>query len=95
MAIVALFQRARWMLGSWNARSYHLRLNPCQSVTERFVPLKLNTTTTTIGRYRNRYTRAACERNATSTRSPIRRRDRRRAAGTVPDAATLEALTGC
>ena len=32
-AIVALFQSARWTFGSANARSYHLRLKPCQSVT--------------------------------------------------------------
>ena len=50
--IVALFQRADWMFESWSARWYHLRLNPCQSVMARFVPLKLNTTTTTIGRKR-------------------------------------------
>ena len=42
------------LLESASARWYHLRLKPCQSVRLRFVALKLKTTTTTIGRYRNR-----------------------------------------
>ena len=53
-AIVALFQRAFWTWSESSARSYHLRLKPCQSVRLRLVALKLRTTTTTIGRYRNR-----------------------------------------
>ena len=51
-AIVALFQRAFWMLESARAAWYHLRLTPCQFSTLRLVPLKLKTTTMTIGRKR-------------------------------------------
>ena len=53
-AMDALFQRAFWTWSESRARSYHLRLKPCQSVRLRFVALNDSTTTTTIGRYRNR-----------------------------------------
>ena len=45
-----LLTRVRWMTRSLRTVSYHRRLKPSQSVTRRSVALKLNTTTTTIGR---------------------------------------------
>jgi hypothetical protein len=51
---IRLFRRSRWTSLFPSTYSYHRRLKPSHWVTRRAVPLKLNTTTTTIGRYRNR-----------------------------------------
>ena len=52
-AIWRLLSSAFCTVWSASARWYHLRLNPSQSVTYRWVPLKLKITTITIGRNRN------------------------------------------
>ena len=54
IATIMLLSNAPWTTVSPSTLSYHLRLKPCQSVTRRSVALKLKTTTTTIGTYRNR-----------------------------------------
>ena len=52
MPTIRLLSRFRWI--SWLVRTnwYQRRLKPSQFVTRVLVALKLNTTTTTIGRYR-------------------------------------------
>ena len=54
LATIRLFWSALWITVSPRTLAYHRRLRPCQSVTRWFVPLKLNTTTITIGKYRKR-----------------------------------------
>ena len=44
-----LLVSALWTTLSDRTLAYHLRLKPCQSVTRRFVALKLKITTTMIG----------------------------------------------
>ena len=52
IATMKLLLQRVWTTSSSSAAPYHLSEKPPQSVTTRSVPLKLNTTTTTIGRYR-------------------------------------------
>ena len=49
IATMKLFSSALWMTLSPRTLAYHFRLKPAHCVTTRSVPLKLNTTTTTIG----------------------------------------------
>src|SRR5215210_7075871 len=56
IATKKLLNRNPWIVLSARTLAYHLRLKPSHWVTRLVVPLKLNTTTTMIGMYRNAYT---------------------------------------